>query len=90
MQWLDLGAWRAHGWDRQGGTAALEIRFDPERLELTMAGGSILPKLPLFNAIDGDLTGQTTSVPRPPGPLLDAEAVKRNVDPRLPAAKAAP
>jgi len=33
-QWLDLSAWRAHGWDRRGSVAALELEFDPDRLEL--------------------------------------------------------
>jgi hypothetical protein len=91
MQWLDLGAWRAHGWDRKGGTVALEIGFDPDRLALTLAGGSTLPRLPSFDGIDGDLTGQTTAGSRPPGPLLDAgAATPRSVDPRTPATKAAP
>jgi hypothetical protein len=91
MQWLDLGAWRAHGWDRKGGMVALEISFDPDRLELTMAGGRALPKVPLFNGIDGDMAGQTTEATRRPGPLLDVDTAKpRNVDPRAPAARAIP
>jgi hypothetical protein len=37
-QWLDLAGWRAHGWDKKGGVAALDVRFDPDRLELTING----------------------------------------------------
>ncbi|HEV7609151.1 MAG TPA: right-handed parallel beta-helix repeat-containing protein [Steroidobacteraceae bacterium] len=83
IQWLDLSAWRAHGWDRQGGIAALDVSFDPDRLELTMKGSSALPKVAVFNSIDVDLAGQTTASSRPPGPLADPEAAQpRSVDPR--------
>jgi hypothetical protein len=83
IQWLDLSAWRAHGWDRQGGIAALGVSFDPDRLELTMKGSSTLPKVAVFNSIDVDLVGQTTASSRPPGPLADPEGEQpRNIDPR--------
>ena len=32
---------------------------------------SALPNVPVFNAIDLDMAGQTTGGPRPPGPLAD-------------------
>jgi hypothetical protein len=83
VNWLDLTAWRAHGWDRQGGMAALELSFDPDRLELQIDGLGAIPKVPIFNAIDSDLTGQSTGALRLPGPLADPDAAKvRNVDPR--------
>ena len=49
--WLDLPTWRAHGWDPHGQVAALEVSFDPDRLELIMKGENPLPKVP---AINGD------------------------------------
>jgi hypothetical protein len=83
MQWLDLAAWRAHGWDRRGAVADLDVSFDPDRLELTMKATTPLPKSPTFNGIDDDLTGKTTGTKRPPGPLANPTAARgRSVDPR--------
>jgi hypothetical protein len=84
MQWLDLPAWQAHGWDKQGGLANLDLNFDPDRLELTMRSQTALPRVPVFNGIAGDLAGQITGVSRPPGPLADPESAQvRIVDPRV-------
>jgi hypothetical protein len=88
-RWLDLPSWRTHGWDRKGGIATLDVKFDPDRLELTMDDSGELPKLPVFNSIDDDLTGQTTPALRPPGPLADMVAKARNVDPRATPARPA-
>jgi Right handed beta helix region len=89
-QWLDLAAWRAHGWDRQGGTVELELSFDPDRLELTIAGPPAWPAVPVFNGIDTDLVGQVTGARRPPGPLADPGAMRvRSVDPRAAPARPA-
>jgi hypothetical protein len=83
LQWLDLAAWRAHGWDGKGALANLDWNFDADRLELTMQGPVRLPKLPIFNGIDSDLTGETTGTERSPGPLTDTNAMRvRRVDPR--------
>jgi hypothetical protein len=83
LQWLDLAAWRARGWDRRGALVNLEISFDPDRLELTMGGRARLPTSPTFKGIDSDLMGNTTAAARSPGPLADLNAVRvRNVDPR--------
>jgi hypothetical protein len=81
-QWLDLGEWRAHGWDRHGALANLAVAFDPDRLELTMSGQA-LERVPVFAGIESDLFGQTTAATRLPGPFaeLDAGSV-RQVDPR--------
>jgi parallel beta helix pectate lyase-like protein len=82
-QWLDLATWRAHGWDRGGSTAPLELSFDPDRLELTIAGPSAWPAMPVFNGIDTDLVGRVTGARRPAGPLADPGALRvRSVDPR--------
>jgi hypothetical protein len=32
LRWLDLGAWRAQGWDRNGSTDELDLSLDPDRL----------------------------------------------------------
>jgi len=37
-QWLDLAGWRSHGWDKKGGLTQLDVRFDPDRLELSIDG----------------------------------------------------
>ncbi|HEU5133811.1 MAG TPA: right-handed parallel beta-helix repeat-containing protein [Steroidobacteraceae bacterium] len=85
LQWLDLSAWRAHGWDRQGNVARVELSFDPDRLELTMRSQDALGKVAVFSGIDGDFSGQTTGAMRLPGPLIDAPPTgMRNVDPRHP------
>ncbi len=88
LRWLDLPAWRALGWDKQGGIAELEVNFDPDRLELTIGRQETLPKVPIFNGIDGDLGDQTTGSLRAPGPLADPGSDRvRNVDPRAAAAQ---
>jgi len=83
IQWLDLAAWRAHGWDGKGARAGLELSFDPDRLELTMYSQVPLPKVPVFHGIDRDLTGKSTGPRRSPGPLTESNTVRvRRVDPR--------
>jgi hypothetical protein len=83
LRWLDLAAWRALGWDRNGSPDELELSFDPDRLELTVAARAAWPAVPVFNGIDRDLSGQVTGALRPPGPLADPAAVRtRSVDPR--------
>jgi hypothetical protein len=84
LQWLDLAAWRAHGWDRSGSTDELELSFDPDRLELTMAARAAWPAVPVFDGIDRDLAGRVSGARRPPGPLADPAAMRmRSVDPRV-------
>ena len=82
-QWLDLDAWRAHGWDAHGGLTYLSLNFDPDRLELTTEASLPLSRLPIFNGIDTDLTGKASGADRIPGPLADLGVGRvRNVDPR--------
>jgi hypothetical protein len=83
IQWLDLAAWRTHGWDRRGAVAAIELSFDPDRLELTMHSQVPLPKLPIFNGIDRDFAGKAIGTARSAGPLVESNTVgARKVDPR--------
>jgi hypothetical protein len=83
LQWLDLGAWRARGWDARGVLAHLDLSFDPDRLELTMETSMPLSALPIFNGIDADLTGKPSGAERTPGPLADVNVGRaRSVDPR--------
>jgi len=85
LQWLDLAAWRARGWDRLGSMAEIELSLDPDRLELTIAGPPAWPAAPVFNDIDTDLAGHETGPQRPPGPLADPGAMRvRSIDPRRP------
>jgi hypothetical protein len=84
VQWLDLPAWRAHGWDKLGALVDLDLNFDPDRLELTIQGQATLPRLPVFNGIVGDLAGRTTEATRLPGPLAGPYAAgARVLDPRV-------
>ena len=83
-QWLDLPAWReAHGWDKNGSVAEMQVEFNPDTLELSMTGSKPLPKVALFRHIDTDLFGKPAGAPRFPGPLADPEAKSVwKVDPR--------
>ncbi len=84
LRWLDLAAWRAQGWDKGGSTDELELDFDPDRLELTIAARAAWPEVPVVNGIDRDLAGQVTVARRPPGPFADPAARRvRSVDPRV-------
>jgi hypothetical protein len=84
MRRLDLAAWRARGWDRQGAIVPLDVAFDAARLELTVGGpAASLPQLPVFNRIDTDMTGKTVGARRIAGPFADLDATRvRHVDPR--------
>jgi hypothetical protein len=83
LQWLDLAAWRAQGWDGKGAIADLDLSFDPDRLELTMQSSAPLPRVRVVNGIDADLMGKTTGGERSPGPLADPGGARvRSVDPR--------
>jgi hypothetical protein len=83
LQWLDLAGWRERGWDGKGAIANLDVRFDPDRLELAMQASVPVPRLPVFNGIDVDFTGKTTGAERSPGPLADPNDGRvRSVDPR--------
>jgi len=83
FEWLDLPAWRAHGWDRHGSVASLEVDFDPDRLQLTVNGLDALPQVPRFRDIDVDLLGRGTPAARRPGPLAGPEAARViSADPR--------
>jgi len=83
-QWLDLMAWRdAHGWDKNGALADVQIDFDADRLELTMNGGQPLPKVNVFNQIAGDMLGNAGGETRTPGPIAEPGAKRLwPVDPR--------
>jgi hypothetical protein len=50
-EWLDLGAWRAHGWDAKGTLANVTLNLDPDRLELTMESAERLPRAPIFKVL---------------------------------------
>jgi hypothetical protein len=85
-RYLDLAAWRAHGWDKSSVVTDAEIDFDPATLALTMAWRKSLPQVRAVNRIRSDLMGKTTGVTRVAGPLADPGAQgPRQVDPRLPA-----
>jgi hypothetical protein len=80
-QYLDLAAWRAHGWDKHSVMIDTEIVFDPDALTLTIA--SPLPRVHAVRGIETDLLGKATGASRVSGPLADPRARHRSVDPRL-------
>ena len=83
-QWLTLSSWRdAHGWDKNGAVAEIQLDFDPDTLTLTINSKQPFPKVPAVNHIDDDLFGKVTGETRFPGPLADpgAKSVWK-VDPR--------
>jgi hypothetical protein len=82
-QYLDLAAWRAHGWDKNSITADAQIDFDPDTLALTFTSAKPLPKLRAVHRVETDLMGKATGATRPAGPLADPRT--RHVDPRRPA-----
>jgi hypothetical protein len=83
-QWLDLPAWRdAHGWDKNGALADMQIDFDPDRLQLTMSSTQPFPQVSAVNHIQNDMLGKATGETRVPGPLADPGAMRiLQVDPR--------
>jgi hypothetical protein len=83
-EWLDLAAWReAHGWDKNGALGEMQVEFDADRLELTMSSNQPLPKVSVFNKIDGDMFGNVGGETRAPGPIADPGAKRLwQVDPR--------
>ena len=84
QQWLDLTTWRqTYGWDENGAVGQMQIKFDPDRLELTMNSSQPLPKVSAFHQIQYDLLGSRTGDTRTPGPLADPGARRIwHVDPR--------
>ena len=82
-QYLDLAAWREHGWDKNTVVDDAQIDFDPDTLQLTIISSKPFPKVSAVNHIDGDILGKATGDIRAPGPLADP-GTERNwkVDPR--------
>jgi hypothetical protein len=87
-QFIDLAAWReAHGWDKNGAVANMQIDFDPDSLQLTVNSSQPFPQVTLVNHIRNDMLGKPTGETRAPGPLADPGAKQIwQIDPRSPAA----
>jgi hypothetical protein len=58
VEWLDLAAWRARGWDQGGSVAKLDVNFDADRLELTVKGEADLPKVPMVRIVKSGSGGR--------------------------------
>jgi len=83
QQYLDLVSWRALGWDKTSVVAAIEIAFDADTLELTMASRTPLPPVNAVNHIQSDMLGQATGATRAAGPIADPGAARAlRADPR--------
>lgn len=83
-QFAGLAEWRAsHGWDKNSATAAMQIDFDPDSLELTIGGAQPLPKVRAVDQVGIDMLGKETGATRAPGPLAHPGAKRTwRVDPR--------
>ena len=82
IQYRDLAAWQALGWDQNSILAEARIDFDPDTLQLTIRSNRPLPKVGAINGIQTDMLGQPAGVA---GPLAAAAAANGSwhVDPRL-------
>ena len=82
-QYMDLAAWRQHGWDKDSVVGDAQIQFDANTLQLTIASSKPFPKVSAVNAIDSDFFGRQAGNVRPPGPLADLGSARNlNLDPR--------
>jgi hypothetical protein len=82
-QYLDLAAWRAHGWDKNSVVDDAQIDFNPDTLQLTISSSQPLPQVSVVNHIETDILGKVTGDTRPPGPLADPSAKREwEIDPR--------
>ena len=82
-QYLDLAAWREHGWDKNSIVDDAQIEFDPDSLQLTIIISKPFPKVSAVNHIDGDILGKAAGDIRAPGPLADPGTEHNwKVDPR--------
>jgi hypothetical protein len=84
IQYRDLAAWQALGWDQNSVMAEAQIDFNPDTLQLTIRGNRPLPRVGAINRIQADMLGKPAGVA---GPLAAAAAANGSwpVDPRLPA-----
>ena len=82
-RYMDLAAWREHGWDKNSIVGDAQIDFDSNTLELTIASSEPFPTVSAVNAIDSDFFGKPVGNMRAPGPLAGPGSARNlNVDPR--------
>ena len=82
-QYLNLAAWREHGWDKNSIVDDAQIDFDPDTLQLTMISSKPFPRMSAVNNINGDILGRAAGDMRAPGPLADPGTEHNwKVDPR--------
>jgi hypothetical protein len=83
-QYLDLAAWREHGWDKNSVVADAQINFDSDSLQLTIKSSQPFPKVSAVNHIESDMLGHVAGDTRVPGPLAAPNAKSAwQVDPRM-------
>lgn len=82
IHYLDLAAWRAHGWDKDSVMSDAKIAFDADTLQLSIAGKP-LPRQSPVNGIQTDMLGTLSPSARVAGPLANPGAKPAwHVDPR--------
>jgi hypothetical protein len=82
-QYMDLAAWREHGWDKNSTVCDAQIDFDSNTLQLTIASSKPFPIVSAVNSIDSDFFGKQAGKMRAPGPLADPGSARNlNLDPR--------
>jgi len=83
QKYMDLAAWREHGWDKNSVVGDAKIDFDANTLQLTIASSKPFPKVSAVNAIDSDFLGKQAGNVRAPGPLADPSSARNlKLDPR--------
>ncbi|MCR4412430.1 MAG: right-handed parallel beta-helix repeat-containing protein [Thermoguttaceae bacterium] len=67
---FDLAAWqKATSWDAHSVALGLDLRFDPETLEIRWLSVPPLPACPPVPGVDRDIFGEARSGPTPAGPF---------------------
>jgi hypothetical protein len=83
IRYRDLASWQALGWDRNAVAADIQVDFNPDTLQLSIAGSKPLPRVSVVNRIQSDMLGRSTGATRMAGPLADVGARGGvRVDPR--------
>ena len=86
IRFRDLEAWRAlHGWDKNSVIAEMQIDFDTDTLQLTIASAKPLPRLSAMAQMQSDMLGKPAGKARVAGPLVfSGTKAVLHVDPRVP------
>ena len=86
QEWDNLDSWRdQHDWDKQGTTAEVTAKVDPDALQTEVTVKGDVKPLPAYANIDVDFYGHAVSGDRVPGPFADllTKSGSRGIDQRF-------